>query len=106
MKALLIKTDRACEVVEIDGLADMQAAVGGMIEAVPLDGVPGDVILNENGKFSGLTYNPLATAIARLFPGDAIMGDVLVTGPVDAEGETTDLTAEAISVVAANQHTL
>jgi hypothetical protein len=34
------------------------------------------------------------------------MGDVLVTGPVDTEGETTDLTAEAISVVAANQHTL
>lgn len=78
--------------VRINGLRDMQRAVGGMVEAIDV-GIGGKectIWLNEEGKIWSLPSNTLATDLAegRIFAGDYIAGDVLITGGVDDEGET------------------
>lgn len=64
-------------------LQEMQEAVGGYIEQLPLAGfAPGDSVLvfNEDGKGEGLPPNPAATAMVRhlLRVGDLIVGVALV----------------------------
>jgi hypothetical protein len=60
-------------------LRELQAVVGGYIEAIPTpDGRI--MFLNENGKHLQLPLNHEATARVRhwLLPGDVIVGDVLL----------------------------
>jgi Domain of unknown function (DUF3846) len=85
----------------IPTLEQMQATVGGYIEAVEI----GDAIMwvNEEGKLSGLTPNNIATDLAEpgrwIFEGDYIAGDVLLTGLADDDGETTGLSASWIETL-------
>jgi hypothetical protein len=73
----LIKTDGTTEVYEDSSLEGMQKAVGGYIQAIPTkDGKL--MILNEEGKFMNLPPNETANALVDLFPGDYIVGDVLI----------------------------
>lgn len=83
-------------------LADMQSAVGGYIEIVCLgDVLPGgrtlDMVINDDGKYSGMARNALATVLAQnaeaIFPDDYIAGPALMTS-VDDEGESYHLTAD------------
>lgn len=78
-------------------LQGMQAIVGGLIECVSTD--RGDLWLNEEGKLISLEPNMRATAFVDgiLFPGDYIAGQAFVTGPVDEEGECTDVTDEVVA---------
>lgn len=62
-------------------LNEMQEIVGGYIQLFYLMNDEGEVIvMNEDGKFAGLPVNDKATELAEksLFPGDYIVGDVLV----------------------------
>ena len=102
MKALILKTNNTVEVEqdteEFVSYATLSRAVGGMIEAVTL---PNGLTLwvNEEGKMDGLPVNDYAT---RLFVSafgagvDIIVGNAIVTGGTDDEGETLGLTNEQI----------
>jgi len=92
-KALKITTANTIEAVEINGLADYQAAVGGFIESIPLGDDHG-MVINEDGKVEHLPRNPLATLLAFTFRSgiandDYIVGDAVIIGTNDA-GDWTD----------------
>ncbi len=96
ISALLIPADESLPIRRImiaeKGLADLQAAVGGSIEAVPYhahDGITAYV--NESGKFE-CEPNPRATHLLGpgLFAGDYIAGDLVVCGFDPATGENLD----------------
>lgn len=92
MKGVKITTDKQLSWVDVNELADYQAVVGGYIERVELeDGC--SLWLNEEGKLNRLPFNSIATDIAlpRLMFGDTIVGDVVILGPDDGEGNDTDL---------------
>jgi hypothetical protein len=108
MKALVFKTNNTL-VVEQDtnefvSYETLSRAVGGMIEAVTL---PNGLTLwvNEEGKMDGLPVNDYAT---RLFASafgagiDIIVGDAIVTGGADDEGETLGLTDEQVAELVDN----
>lgn len=91
MRARFIKTDGTDEVRELTerlSLSELQAAVGGYIEAVDLtypeqDGTWTTMWVNEEGKVNDLPFNQKATEIARpgvhIFGDDVIVGDVVLT---------------------------
>lgn len=58
MKILRVEPEKSPEIVEMDGgLASLQAAVGGYIEAAyPWDD-PVAIVCNDDGKFNGLAPN-------------------------------------------------
>lgn len=71
--------------------------VGGYIEAVFLPAshtiLPSQTMyINEEGKLNGLPRNHRATALTRgiLSPSDFVVGDVVIAGPPDSEGEDTE----------------
>lgn len=74
-------------------LEALQQAVGGYIEAVELNGAT--MFCNEDGKLSGLPLNEAATFIARRSGAirtlDAIVGNAVLTGEPDSNGDITDL---------------
>lgn len=107
MKALVLTTDNTIEVEqdtdEFVSYATLSRAVGGMIEAVTL---PSGLTLwvNEEGKLDGLPVNEYAT---RLFVSafgavDVIVGNAIITGGADDEGETLGLTDEEVSILVAD----
>jgi hypothetical protein len=81
-------------------LEDMQAAVGGYVNALPAmvrDGDGAVLFVNEDGKSLGMSANTVANNLyrdygLRLMPGDVIVGPALVAGlPEDDEGDISDL---------------
>lgn len=77
---------------------DINSAVGGWIEGVPLEGVTAYV--NEEGKLQGLPVNMIATLLAHedsaIMSEDYIAGNMIVFGPLDDEGEITSLPSDFI----------
>lgn len=81
-----------------DGLSFLQGVVGGWIESVPTDESI-TIYCNEEGKIDGLPYNPVAMAFwANHDPygcienaSDYIAGNIVILGPVDDEGNSTDV---------------
>ncbi len=99
-KAVIIKTTGEKEVVTFtigDSYKMLSNAVGGMIECVRLADDT-DLWCNENGISEGLDLNPIASAIYDETFGVAnpILGDVIITGGADDEGETLGLTEEQV----------
>jgi hypothetical protein len=89
MKAILIPERGDPEVIEQDGLADLQRLVGGFIESVHLPGREDAVAyINETGKLSR-GPNEAATVLLgeSLFPGDWIAGPCVIAGADPATGE-------------------
>lgn len=93
-------------------LDELQAGVGGYIEAVDIAQVLTDaglktvnatMFVNEEGKLIGLPVNPRATDFAARTIGgwfsDVILGDVVIIGQPDDEGETQSVPQAAINVV-------
>ena len=108
MKALILKTNNTVEVEqdteEFVSYATLSRAVGGMIEAVTL---PNGLTLwvNEEGKMDGLPVNEYATNLmTREFGAtyDIIVGNAIVTGGADDEGETLGLTDEQVAELVDN----
>ena len=62
-------------------LAELQNIVEGMIQIIPCNDDDFVCVLNEEGKLLELDYNPEATNLVneKLFPGDFIVGKVLIT---------------------------
>ena len=94
MKVLVVEPMKPCEVREISGLEDMQAIVGGHIQAVyPFRDDELALVCNEDGKRLGLPYNrPLTND--RGIPYDMICGTFFLAG-VGAE-DFVSLTEEQI----------
>jgi len=86
------------ETHEIISLEFLQSFVGGWVQVVPLAGsLRGlSMWLNEEGKFSDLPLNELATAIWEDSYGktDFIVGNILITGGENYDGEIESLTSE------------
>lgn len=102
MRVLVLTRDKRVIDRTIDGLADMQAIVGGYIEAVRLsDG--STLWVNEEfrlGQFGPDDFNSVASDVAGLGGRPdlllgGILGDTFLTGPTDAEGNETDYTDTA-----------
>ncbi len=88
---------------EFRELADYQSSVGGMIEAVdiPLLGVT--TYVNEEGLLRGLEFNPRATFLWWYHVVEArqkamLVGDAVIVGWPDAEGNSTDLPNDLLAV--------
>ena len=80
-----------------DTLITLQSVVDGYVQAVDLTA---DVTLwcNEEGKMNGLPRNVIATSlwIDQFGETDIIVGNVVLTGGSDDEGEILPLTVEAL----------
>lgn len=105
MKVLYISTNDAVtlrhSVDEFVSYETLSNAVGGMIEAVTL---PSGITLwvNEEGKLNGLPVNKVATNLMTRAFGqqfDILVGNVIVTGGADDEGETLGLTDEQLEML-------
>lgn len=81
----------------------LNTAVAGWIQAVELaENLEGITLwVNEEGKMNGLPYNALATYLWELSYGftDVIVGNAVLTGGTDDEGETLPLTDEQVAKV-------
>jgi hypothetical protein len=101
MKAIAISTEGGItELVDV-GLETLQTAVGGYIEAVTLSH-RATLWLNEEGKLKKLPHNPYAQQLWDNVYGaktDYIVGDVVVTGGTDDEGETISLTDAQVNEI-------
>ncbi|MEV6717282.1 DUF3846 domain-containing protein [Lentzea sp. NPDC051208] len=78
--------------------------VGGSLEAVQLTDPVASVYFNEEGKLQDLPVNHRLTMLLwmhnKLFRGvDAIVGDGLIVGPPDHEGDDQDAPAELIELL-------
>jgi len=99
-KAVIITTEGKKSIVDFDfgnSYQILSDAVGGMIECVGLKDA--DVWCNENGIAEGLSLNMIASAIYSdaFNASNPILGNVIITGSCDAEGETLGLTDEQVA---------
>lgn len=93
MKALVITAEG--EFKELDGISleALQSAVGGWVQAIDLEANL-TMWLNEEGKLIGLPHNTTAQKLwdKTFWTGsDFIVGDVVLTGGTDEEGQTLPL---------------
>jgi hypothetical protein len=115
MRALVVPADpeQPVEVIDLDKdgdrLAALQQAVGGFVEVQAHR--EGDLWLNDSGRIDGQPLNDRATHFAinlseRAKAGEfrgfedyaCIYGDVVVTGPVDDEGEITPVRQDMVDL--------
>lgn len=107
-KVITISTTGEVAVAEMPSEKEyefLSNSVGGWIEMVRLEReLEGMIIwVNEEGKIDGLPYNDQATLVWELSYGqtDIIVGNAVITGDTDEEGETTSLTDEQVAKVVA-----
>jgi hypothetical protein len=98
MKAVVIPPDRPAYAADLVGYDQTRAAVGGDLEAIPW-GDRASAYLDEDGKARDLPINHGAMLLGRrhglrLWPGDVLVGPVVLLGGVDADGNDTDLPAD------------
>jgi hypothetical protein len=95
MKAVVIRVDG--EIEEIDGTYEnIREAIGGYLEIAPTPGAPFVMFCNEHGKLDGLPFNFIADQLANRYRTweDPLMGDVVLVGPPDREGENTEYSVD------------
>lgn len=95
MKAVVITIEGRAIVTDVQGYDDLTKIVGGYIEAVALKCPhPHTAYINEEGKMEGLSPNVLATDLTHLMPGDFIVGQMVILGAPDNEGDDTPIPTE------------
>lgn len=99
-KAVVITTEGEKSVVTFtigDSYKILSDTVGGMIECVSLSENE-DMWCNDNGIAEGKPLNLIASAIySETFnAGNPILGNVIITGGADEEGETLGLSDELV----------
>jgi hypothetical protein len=98
-KAIQIKTDGTFTELDIseNSLETLQQGVEGLVQAIDL---AEDLTMwcNEEGKIMSLPHNPYGQALWTMTYGntDYIVGDIVLTGGTDSEGETLGLTPARI----------
>jgi hypothetical protein len=101
-KVLCISTDNTIEIKEVESIEyeTLYEAVNGLVELVTINENV-DMWLNEEGKINGLEPNIIASLIYnKVFPNfDIVMGNVIITGGADDEGNTIGLSDESIQDV-------
>ena len=103
MRAIYITTDNEIALASVDPdnlLKDLQNAVGGWIEAVNLtDNIT--MWINEEGKLNNLPLNVTATLLYHTVygPYDLIVGNVILTGGPDDDGNTTEIDLNELSAL-------
>lgn len=95
MKAIKVEPSGKVSRIEINSYDDLNKAVGGYIEHF-MFGEDHSAYVNEEGKIIGLPENFLATQLCEeyqvgLHRDDVIVGNMVILGPVDEEGEDTDI---------------
>ena len=100
MKGIVILTDGSIQPFN-GGAQDIHNAVGGWIEGVPTMTNQVSMYCCEEGKLLNYPLNRRATFLwaflggsMHVLAGDQLVGNVVVVGGVDAEGEDTDLDPE------------
>jgi len=100
----VIKVDGSIQihdVTELDEYEFVSGVVGGYIQSVFLDNEMREISLwcHEEGKLIGLPFNSVATAIWEKSYGatDVIVGDIVLTGLPNDEGDTLGLTDEDVA---------
>lgn len=87
--------------LSLDELEQLQSAVGGYVQ--PIDLTQNLTMwCNEEGKLTGLAHNPYAQFMWDEVFGchtDYLVGDVVMTGGTDDEGETIGLTEEQVAIL-------
>lgn len=105
-KALVIRPDKTIEEVIITGYRDLADAIGGYIEPVTLK--TGDTMYVDEEyrlkNYGAEDFNSIATDVAGLGGRPdlllhGILGTVVIVGPIDEEGDDTDITAGARRMV-------
>jgi hypothetical protein len=102
-KAIRITTTG--EVTELDlttnSLGQLQEAVGGLVQALDLTEVV-TMWCNEEGKMLNQPHNPYAQYFFDKVYGahkDYIVGDIVLTGGTDSNGETQGLTESQVETL-------
>ncbi len=87
--------------LETQALETLQDAVGGYVQAIDLDNNQMTMWCNEEGKMIGLPHNPFGQMFwEKMYDRtDYIVGDIVLTGGADDEGETIGLTDEQITEI-------
>jgi hypothetical protein len=106
-KALAITTLGEATIIDLNegSLEKLQKAVGGYVQAIDLcEGLT--MWCNEEGKMMSLPHNPFGQAFwETAFPvsefgrTDYIVGDIVLTGGADNEGDTLGLTSDEIEAL-------
>jgi len=88
--------------------AKLQETLGGWVEVVPSDGRC-TFWCNEDGKGTGLPRNYVAEMVWKYFDiygclsaGDWLAGNIIITGPADEEGTTTDISDDMWMFIMSN----
>lgn len=79
----------------------LSGAVGGLIECVQLNPKL-NLWVNEEGKLTGLPYNSVATRLWEAvfgFGTGVIVGDAILTGGTDSEGDTLGLDETTLKLI-------
>jgi hypothetical protein len=102
MIGAIIHTTGVVDVVDKEwNLQEMQQVVGGLVECIGIGVV--DMWINEEGKLiEDMRVNPMASGMFQqaFHPtDDVIMGDVLMLGSGDADGNSTSLSGEFLDTV-------
>ena len=107
MKIRALRVTTTGQVRDIDlgsnELHTLQEAVGGFVEAVTLSERL-TLWCNEEGKLIGLPPNPMAQKVWWAhYPtsNDTIVGDIVLSGGTDDEGNTISLTYDELLTIAA-----
>lgn len=105
--AVTIGTDGSITEFVLDdanGLEQLQALVGGWLEGVDL----GDAFMyvNEEGKIDGLPVNASATLLFHAVhgPHDIIVGNVVLVGQSDENGDETSLSESQVATMLESVH--
>lgn len=101
VKVIVIPQDeeQPLDVREVNGLGDMQAIVGGLIEPIDIDRPSATIMVNEEGLILDLPVNRRASLLlwvgnSRYRGLSAVRGDAFVIGLPDDEGDSTDVPEE------------
>ena len=105
-KGIFIPLDQEqpLEVRDFAGLSDYQSAVEGLIEPMDLDRPDSTLYVNEEGKLVRLEQNRRATLIlwlhnSRYRGADIILGNAVLIGQPDEEGDTQDVPEDLINLL-------
>lgn len=98
-KGIVVTIGGQIRPMTINDFEHLQKLVGGWVEAIRF-GVTGlDALINEEGKLIPLPPNRKATELCSMFevglrPGDFISGNMVLLGPVNDDGDWTDVPEE------------